>query len=331
MTFVLANYVHDLSPTLFELGPLKLRWYGLAYVMGFLVAYWILLHLSRKKLWIVPEDKVADVVTFTAFFGVFLGGRVGYVLFYMIPEQGWEVLWSDPLTIFKVWEGGMSSHGGILGIFFFTLFYAWKNRLSWPGVGDGIVVVAPLGIFFGRIANFINGELYGTKTGSSWGVKFPMSLYEPEDVDRLDHAVMQAAMVSEEVGNLLAQENATAYGIFPQVVEISRRDPQVLEAIGQHIDARHASQLYEGFLEGAFLFGLLYAVRVFFPKLGHGVITGLFFVLYAIFRISVETVREPDAEKIMGVTKGQFYSVFMIVIGVCFLWWGLRKGRKASH
>jgi len=318
---VLATYVHDLSPIIFEAGPLKLRWYGLAYVAGFLVAYWFLASFARRDLWVVAEEKVADVVTFTAFFGVFLGGRVGYVLFYMIPERGWSVIADDPLTIIKVWEGGMSSHGGILGIFFFTLFYAWKNKLSWPGLGDGIAIVAPLGVFFGRMANFINGELYGTKTTSSWGVKFPASLTEPI-------AVYQAAAENEQVGNLLAQAGATPYNIFDQVVEISRQDPKVLAALGDHIEPRHASQLYEGILEGALIFALLYLIRVKFPRLGHGIITGIFFILYAVFRILVENVREPDSEKIMSLTKGQFYSTFMILIGVAFVAWGVTKGKR---
>ncbi len=331
MLSVLATYVHDLSPIIFELGPLKLRWYGLAYVGGFLVAYWILLRFARRKLWVVEEDKVSDVVTFTAFFGVFLGGRVGYVLFYMVPQHGWSYLIDDPLSVIKVWEGGMSSHGGILGIFFFTLFYAKKHQLSWPGLGDGIAIVAPLGVFFGRIANFINGELYGTKTDSALGVKFPESLREPIDHDKLDHAVLQAASVNEEIGSMLALENADPYNIFNRVIEISREDPKVLEALGDHIDPRHASQLYEGFLEGALIFGILYWVRVKFPQLGHGIITGTFFTLYAVFRILVETVREPDAAKIMGLTKGQFYSTFMILIGVAFLAWGLTKGKRSAE
>ncbi len=331
MISVLATYVHDLSPIIFELGPLKLRWYGLAYVAGFLMAYLILLHFARRKLWVVGPEKVADVVTFTAFFGVFLGGRVGYVLFYMIPENGWQAVTKDPLTIIKVWEGGMSSHGGILGIFFFTLFYAWKHKLSWPGLGDGIAIVAPLGVFFGRMANFINGELYGIKTTSSWGVKFPASLYKLEDRDQLEHAVNQAATVSDEVGALLAQQGATQYSIYPSVVEISRNDPKVLAALGDHIDPRHASQLYEGVLEGALIFAVLYLLRVRFPKLGHGIITGIFFILYAIFRILVENVREPDSEEIMSLTKGQFYSTFMILIGVGFLIWGMTRGKRAHQ
>ncbi|MGJ8696543.1 MAG: prolipoprotein diacylglyceryl transferase [Verrucomicrobiaceae bacterium] len=330
MEALLASYVHDLSPTIIEFtDTIKLRWYGLAYVAGFLVAYWILLRLSRRKLWVVPEDKVADVVTYCAFFGVFLGGRLGYVFFYMIPEKGWGYLMDDPMAVLRVWDGGMASHGGILGIMFYLLYYAWKNKVSWPGLGDGLCIVAPLGVFFGRVANFINGELYGTRTnGDAWyGVKFPASLWE--DRDQLQYAMNEASFVNDEVASMMAQSDQITPGIFNRVVEISREDPQVLEALGNHIDARHPSQLYEGFLEGLLIFVVLYGIRVAFPRLAHGVITGLFFVIYGAFRILVENVREPDSEMIGALTKGQFYSVFMLLIGAGFLIWGWRQGRKA--
>ena len=106
---------------------------------------------------------------------------------------------------------------------------------------------------------------------------------------------------------------------FEKVLEIARRDPEVLKALGDHTPARHASQLYEGLLEGLVIFGVLYAVRVLFPRLAHGVISGCFFISYALFRILVENVREPDADRILGVTKGQFYSLFMIAVGIGFL------------
>jgi len=332
---LLANYVHDLSPVIVEFtDTIKLRWYGLAYVAGFMVAYAILLRLSRRGLWVVPEEKVADIVTYTAIFGVFLGGRLGYVLFYMIPEKGLAAVLSDPLQIIRVWDGGMSSHGGILGIAFFTLFFAWKNKLSWPAVGDGAAIVAPLGVFFGRVANFINGELYGTKTaGDAWyGVKFPSALWERGSYDDIEHALHEASMVNPEVEQLMiASDGPVNSAVFNRVVEISREDDQVLAALGNHIAPRHASQLYEGFLEGALIFAVLYFIRVRFRDLAHGVITGLFFILYAVFRILVETVREPDqgAESVMGMSKGQFYSTFMILIGIAFLVFAWRKKKVA--
>ena len=139
MIDLLATYVHDLDPVIFSISEkIKLRWYGLSYVIGFAAAYMILLRLSRKKLWPIDGLKVGDAVTYTAIFGVFLGGRIGYVLFYMLPRPGGlDRILEDPITIIAVWEGGMASHGGILGIMFFTLFYAWKHKLSWLAVGDG--------------------------------------------------------------------------------------------------------------------------------------------------------------------------------------------------
>lgn len=335
MDLFLANYIHDLSPVIIEFTEkIKLRWYGLAYVMGFLVAYWVLLRLSKEKLFVVKPEKVSDLVTLTAFFGVFLGGRVGYVLFYMVPEKGWGYLTHDPLTIFKVWDGGMASHGGILGIMLFTLSYAYRHKVSWAGIGDGMTIVAPLGVFFGRIANFINGELYGTTTkdGAWYGVKFPASLLE--DRDKLGHALTEASFVNPKVEQLMMNVDreipSDMNWALNQVIEISREDPAVLEALGNHIDLRHASQLYEGFLEGLLIFLVLYFMRVKFPKMANGTITGCFFLMYAGFRILVENVRQPDSDELFGMTKGQFYSTFMIVIGVAFLVWGFVRRENSD-
>ncbi|MEN8693932.1 MAG: prolipoprotein diacylglyceryl transferase [Akkermansiaceae bacterium] len=333
MDIIFANYIHDLSPVIIEFSEkVKLRWYGLAYVAGFLVAYGILLHLSKKKLFVVKPEKVSDLVTFCAFLGVFLGGRIGYVFLYMVPEKGWGYLADDPLTVIRVWDGGMASHGGILGIMLYTLFYAFRHKVSWAGLGDGLTIVAPLGVFFGRVANFINGELYGTTTkdGAWYGVKFPASLVE--DDDKLLHALTEASFVNEDVEKLMMQVDREVPSdmnwALNQVIEISREDPEVLEALGNHIELRHASQLYEGFLEGLLIFLVLYWMRVKFPKIANGIITGCFFLIYAGFRILVENVREPDSEKLYGMTKGQFYSTFMIVIGVLFLIWGLVRREK---
>ena len=310
----------------------KLRWYGLAYVMGFLMAYLVLLQLSKKKLFVVKPEKVSDLVTLTAFLGVILGGRVGYVLFYMVPEKGWGHIADDPLTVIRVWDGGMASHGGILGIMIFTLIYAYRNKVSWAGIGDGMVIVAPLGVFFGRMANFINGELYGTTTkeGAWYGMKFPASL--AEDDDKLLHALTEASFVNEDVEQLMMNVDrelpSHMHYALNRTIEISREDPAVLEALGNHIDLRHASQLYEGFLEGLLIFLVLYWVRVKFPKMANGIITGCFFIMYASFRILVENVRQPDSDDLFGMKKGQFYSTFMIVIGVAFLVWGLFRREK---
>ncbi|MGC6466470.1 MAG: prolipoprotein diacylglyceryl transferase [Akkermansiaceae bacterium] len=329
-----AAYIHNLDPVIVKFSDaLQLRWYGLSYVAGFLAAYLILVWLARRKLWVVEEEKVGDVVTYTAIFGVFLGGRIGYVLFYMIPRDGWDVIMNDPMTIIRVWDGGMASHGGILGIMVFTLFYSWRHNLSWAGLGDGISIVAPLGVFFGRVANFINGELYGTTTDEKnwWAVKFPKSLFEKGNEENLQNAIRQIAVTEKgwTVTKDIPQDLDGTYFVgrshFEQIEQAAHENPEILQALGDHTPARHPSQLYEGILEGLVIFLLLYGMRRAFPRLWHGVITGTFFILYAIFRIGVENVRQPDADEILGMTKGQFYSTFMIVIGIGFYLYAFRK------
>ena len=185
---VIAQYIHDLNPVALPIyGNLAVRWYGLAYLAGFVAGFLLLRHLARRGLWVLKPEKTADFIAAAAMFGVFLGGRLGYVFFYQLPEQGWSKILSDPLMIFRVWEGGMASHGGILGLVIFTWFYAKKEKVTWTGLGDGLCVVAPLGLFFGRVANFINGELYGRIVEGvvPWAVRFPLSLMkEPESVQR---------------------------------------------------------------------------------------------------------------------------------------------------
>jgi len=331
---MLGAFVHNLDPVIVRFSDaLQLRWYGLSYVAGFFVAYLILTRLSQKKLWVVDEQKVGDLVTYTALFGVFIGGRLGYVFFYMIPRDGIQVILDDPMTIIRVWDGGMASHGGILGIMIFTLVYSRRHQLSWAGLGDGISIVAPLGVLFGRIANFINGELYGTTTRESawWAVKFPKSLFERGNEENLQNAIHEIALT--EKGSAFTQTITQAtdgtflvdYETFTKIESAARDHPEILEALANHTPARHPSQLYEGLLEGLVIFLILYGLRIIFPKLWQGVITGSFFILYAIFRIVVENVREPDADKILGLTKGQFYSTFMVAIGAAFLIYAMRR------
>src|SRR5438309_7539175 len=170
---MLAYFVDNFDPFIFRfwdnVGP---RWYGFAYVLAFVSAYFIVRLLSKRGYCDLPPEHVSDFITWTALFGVLLGGRLGYVLFYK-PE-----MLREPLSLLRVWEGGMSSHGGMLGIFFFVLLYSRRRGLAWTNLGDNLVVAAPIGLFLGRIANFINGELYGRVTNVSWAMQFPKELYD---------------------------------------------------------------------------------------------------------------------------------------------------------
>ncbi len=317
---VFATYVHDLNPVLLRItDQIQLRWYGLAYLAGFVAGYILLRFLARRKLWVLREELVGDFIAAMALFGVFLGGRLGYILMYQIPDAGWDHFLNDPLMVLRVWEGGMASHGGILGIVIFTWFYARKHKVSWTGLGDAVCVVAPIGLFCGRIANFINGELYGrVAEGLPWGVRFPLSLMEaPEEVQ---HAARYACgKLDPGFGDLAIH----------QLVVLSRSEPELLQVLANFIPARHPSQIYEALLEGLLLFAILWAVRIKLPKAPDGLLTALFFGLYALFRILGEQFREPDSAMVGVFTKGQFFSLFMLLFALGFGWHAWRGWRSS--
>ncbi len=167
----LSFWTHDLDPVILHLwGPLAVRWYGLAYLLGFLFGWLILRHLSKRGRFALPADETGSFIVHLAIYGVFIGGRVGYVLLY-----GFDEFLRDPLFLFRVWEGGMASHGGMLGVLAVLLWTAWKKKVSFWNLSDGLALVAPAGLFFGRIANFINGELWGRPTDVPWAVIFPQA------------------------------------------------------------------------------------------------------------------------------------------------------------
>lgn len=304
-------YVHDLNPVILKITEaIQLRWYGLAYLLGFVAGFYLLRSLARRGLWVLKPGQAGDFIAAAALFGVFLGGRLGYILFYQIPEAGWARLMEDPLMLVRVWEGGMASHGGILGLMVFTWFYARKHGVTWTGLGDGLCVVAPVGLFCGRMANFINGELYGRAAGSGvqWAMKFPMSLEEePREVQE---AAWQSCTAVEP-------GLANARGLA-ELVTASRENDEVKETLAEFLTARHPSQLYEALLEGGLLFLILWLVRIRFRNAPDGLMTALFFGFYALFRIVCEQFREPDAAMVGALTKGQFYSVFMFVCAAAF-------------
>ncbi len=302
---MLAYYLHDLSPFIFEFSEgTGLRWYGFAYVMAFLCGYWLYLWLAKHGYAEIPPEKVGDFITWGALFGVLIGGRLGYVLFY-----DFAAFLHDPLLLFRVWDGGMSSHGGMIGLILFTFYYARRHHYSWTGIGDNLCVVAPIGIFFGRVANFINGELYGRPTSVKWAMQFPSELLENGNLANDAVAKMRA------LG--LPAHNAW------DVLSAAKTDPQVVEILRHVLTPRHPSQLYEAVLEGVILFAALWYMRTRM-KVPRGVLTGSFFILYAVLRIVAETFREPDQWTIGPATAGQLLSVALIVIGVAFVVHGLK-------
>ena len=301
-----AYYVHNLDPFIFRIsanvGP---RWYGMAYVLAFVFAWLLLRVLSRRGYLDLPQSVLGDFVTWVALFGVMVGGRLGYVLFYR-PE-----MIRDPLSILRVWEGGMASHGGIIGIVVFTLFYSRRHKLPWTNPGDNLCVAAPIGLFLGRMANFINGELYGRITSVSWAVQFPKELLDSGNGDEAARALAAAQQVDPSIRSI------------DPIIDAVRTNPRMADALRPVLSPRHPSQIYEALLEGAVLFSILWFVRTRF-RTPNGFITGLFLVCYSILRIFVENFREPDAPLVGMFTRGQFFSFFTVAIGVGFIIWSRR-------
>jgi phosphatidylglycerol---prolipoprotein diacylglyceryl transferase len=269
MLFLLAltvngHWVHDLSkfvPYLHYQEKFGVRYYGLAYVLGFLGAAWLLKKYAEKGRSLVPAAQVMDLL-FYLMLGVFVGGRLGWFILYH-PE----LLLSSPLTVFAIWQGGMASHGGFVGVAVALWLYARKRALPFFHVSDIVVSTAPLGLFFGRVANFVNGELWGKVSNVPWAVIFP-----DEDPS----------------------------------VPVSQLPP------------RHPSQLYEAALEGLVLLAFM-QWRVWKTgalKNQPGRITGEFLIAYAVLRAIGEIFRDPDATPIMGLSRGTFYSIFLIVAGL---------------
>lgn len=297
---MLAYFLHQLSPFIIEFRDgFGLRWYGLSYVVAFLLGYLLYKRLAERGYTDLPPAQVGDFITWAAVFGVMVGGRLGWILFY-----GWRQVLEDPWTALRVWEGGMASHGGILALVIFTFYWSRRHRVSWTSIGDSLCVVAPVGLFIVRLANFINGELYGRPATVRWAMLFPNELYEePELQGRLGLAGGQQVA---------------------DFVEAARHNPAMADELRRVLTPRHPSQLYEAALEGLVLFLVMWVLRTRF-RLPRGFMTGVFFVLYAVLRIIGEIFREPDRAWSVGpISAGQFLSIFMIVIGAVFIGWSMR-------
>jgi phosphatidylglycerol:prolipoprotein diacylglycerol transferase len=297
----LGYYVHDLSPFLIRFGSgMGIRWYGLAYLAGFVVGILLYRRLAVLGYSDLLPSLVPDFITMAALVGVLVGGRLGYMLFY-----DYDRFFHDPLIFFRVWEGGMASHGGIIGLTLFTVWYAHRHRLSFRNLADNMVVVGPVGLFFGRCANFINGELYGRACQTLWAVQFPKEMYGYPP-DRLERVMGNVSQIDP------------SFDTVDSVVSSVARSVPLRDYLAVELSPRYPSQLVEALLEGVILFLLLWTLRTR-VRLANGVLTGIFFIVYAGFRILGECFREPDAPMTFGLTRGQFLSLFMIIIGILFL------------
>ena len=293
-----------LDPVAIAIGPFAIRWYALAYIVGLLIGWRYCLMLAERPPHRVGRSDIDDFLVW-ATLGVVLGGRIGYVLFY---QAGY---YSDhPLEALYLWHGGMSFHGGALGVTTAIVLFTWARRLPIFAFSDIICAAIPIGLFFGRIANFINGELYGRPTTVPWGMQFPAELLDHPNEATL--AIQETIKIDPTLNNV------------PDIITAARHSAQVREVLASILTPRHPSQLYEAFLEGILLFTLLILIRLKFKK-PDGMTTGCFFILYPVMRITGELFREPDAPLTGPFTRGQFLSLFMFLVGALFLWNAWRK------
>ncbi len=178
-----------IDPVALDLGPLTIRWYSLAYIAGLLLGWRFMLSLSSRLKHVIPKATIDDFLVW-ATLGVIFGGRIGYILFYNPAHFA-----ANPLEIFEIWNGGMSFHGGALGVLAVTYFFCQKRNIPLLALGDLICSAAPIGIFFGRIANFINGELYGRVSDAKWAFYFPNGGSQPRHPSQLYEAMVEGLLL----------------------------------------------------------------------------------------------------------------------------------------
>lgn len=229
----------NIDPIAFEIGPLVIRWYALAYLAGFLIGWRYCLRIATKKGGRPNKDDIDDFLTL-AVIGVIIGGRLGYVCFYQ-PSY----FLSEPLEALKIWNGGMSFHGGVLGVIGAMFLFAKKNKINLLKLSDYICAAAPIGLFFGRVANFINGELYGTVTGTTKGVVFPNAGIAPRHPSQLYEAFLEGIVLFILLWLLVRSPNVKTgtvsavfllgYGVFRMLVEFVREPDEYLGLIGGYI------------------------------------------------------------------------------------------------
>lgn len=179
----------DISPIIFSIGPLVIRWYSMAYLLGIISAWYLISKNIKKYNLPISKQNLEDLVFYVTL-GIILGGRLGYVLFY-----GTDVFLKNPLEIFAIWHGGMSFHGGIIGVIIATYLCSRKINYPFLGLTDLISLYVPIGIFFGRLANFANDELWGRASNVAWAIRFPSGGFIPRHPSQLYEACTEGVLI----------------------------------------------------------------------------------------------------------------------------------------
>jgi phosphatidylglycerol:prolipoprotein diacylglycerol transferase len=331
MGFHLAAILHRIDPFAIHFGgQWGIRWYGLSYLAGFACAYLFIGYLARRGRSSLGRGEAADFVVAAAI-GTVVGGRLGYCVFYqpnlLIDFSGAFPFWG----VLRLWEGGMASHGGMIGIIVACLIYARRRGHDPLHLFDLSTIGGTIGIFFGRLANFVNGELLGRPAPADlpWAVKFPHEV-SPEQL----HS-QAFAPITEQVRELARTGQVTGPTLYDQFLDAVQSNEAVAAMVRPLLTPRHPSQLYEALGEGLLLFVVLLAI--WYRPRKPGVVGGWFLVCYAVVRIIGEQFRLPDAHIAdqefawLGITRGQWLSGVMLLVGmVLLIWWSRRKVRRIS-
>jgi phosphatidylglycerol---prolipoprotein diacylglyceryl transferase len=340
-----VTWVHNLNPYMIEFADsFGIRWYGLAYLAGFIAAALLLLPLARRKIpGILSLESLPGFMT-ACVFGLMIGGRLGYVLLYN-PNLAFEFSAQAPYwEVFRVWRGGMASHGGICGLVIAIALYAWRQKIEWPKslfLLDLAALCSPLGIFFGRIANFINGELFGREASQDFvfAVKFPREVFlwlnhdlQPTstwpELSKATPAIqaLGSPTVAEwntwlsqiHLAEFQEKVKATLEGL---VSAIQHGNNSATIALAPYLLPRYPSQILEAILEGLVLF--LFISRIARRPLKPGVLASVWLIGYSIMRFLAEFTRLPDPQigfEAMHLTRGQWISIGTFICGTVLFW-----------
>ena len=324
------------DPVLFDIPglPIDIRWYGLMYVVGFVIAQWIFVRLARRGFFPVTPQAAPDLI-FYCVIGVMLGGRLGYALFYQHSLL-------NPLAFLQVWKGGLAFHGGLAGVVVAVWLFCRRHRVGFMRTGDAAALAVTPGILAVRFANFINGELYGrvTEKGVGWAMQFPTDpmahrlLGLSDDWTMRDRELcIQVAYGKrswESVKDMLSTVDDQGRTIDWSAVAPKldwARVSHLTDAGGEPlIPYRHPSQLYEGLGEGLVLGLVLLTVYLLTRRrqLRPGYYGVIFLLGYATIRWSLELVREPDSwlgTVFIGMTMGQLLSLGLVIGALVLAFW----------
>lgn len=336
LTTTLADWVHDLDPVILPIsGRIAVRWYGLSYALGFFLAWFVMRWLSRRGACAVPAARTADAILVTALC-IVAGGRLGYVLVYD------QKLFADFGTVFPFWglldttRGGMASHGGLVG----AIVGAWLVARGWKQVDsagkvvrdracslrhvlDIFAMLCPLGLFLGRLANFVNGELLGKVVAGPgepapwWAVRFPQEYSE-----RFGELGESQQIALLRLGQEFAVGGESpSLGYERAIHTLHSGAPGIASRFAEVLNARHPSQLYQALAEGVGV-GLVVWFIARKPRIP-GVVGCWFMITYGILRVVTEFWRLPDAhlatQRPGGLSRGQWLSVLMVCVGVGLL------------